>query len=251
MTEYHPHLFEEASRFPETGPCPATLSPDRAARLDRARRVVERLERAERAARTRHGVLATGFAAVDAALPDGGLALGGIHEILGLGSRRFALALLRQRLRRTAAPAAWIVPRHAADALYGPGLACRGVDPDRVIIIRYGAAAEGLWCLEEALKSRAFAMVLGQPEGVLGTVAARRLQLAAEAGGALGLLLSDGQRALSAPGSATSRWRVDPAPADPGPGVTRRAALTLERHRGAAGVEAGAEGGARWLVDLA
>lgn len=245
MTEYRPHLFEEAKRLQDPNRFVEPEPPGgRAARLDQARRVVDRLERAERSARTRHGVLTTGFAQVDRALPDGGLAFGGIHEILGLASHRFALALLRNRLSQTTAPALWVLPRRATDALHGPGLACLGVDPGRIVLVRYGTAAEGLWCLEEALKSGAFAQVIGRPDGVLATVAARRLQLAAEAGGALGLLLSEGPRALSAPGSATSRWRADPAPAALDGAFVRRATLTLERHRGLA------SGATRWLVDL-
>lgn len=245
MTEYRPHLFEEAKRLQESNRFAEIEKPaNRADRLDLARRAIDRLERAERSARTRHGVLATGVSKVDRALPDGGLAFGGIHEILGLASQRFALALLRNRLSQTAAPALWVLPRRAADALHGPGLACLGVDPGRIVLVRYGSASEALWCLEEALKSKAFALVIGRPDGVLATVAARRLQLAAEVGGALGLLLSEGPRALSAPGSATSRWRADPTPASLDDGVARRVALTLERHRGVA------RDAARWLVDL-
>jgi protein ImuA len=46
----------------------------------------ERIRRIERPNAMRHGVLPFGVAAIDRALPEGGLALGALHEILGAGS---------------------------------------------------------------------------------------------------------------------------------------------------------------------
>jgi protein ImuA len=179
-----------------------------------------------------------------------------MHEILGLAARRFAVGLLARRLGQTNAPAIWVMPAAARHSLYGPGLVSLGVDPGRVIIARYKTTQEGLWSLEEALKSGAFSMVLGEPEGVLSTIAARRLQLAAETGAALGLLLSERQIPIAAPGSATSRWHADFAPAlVPTPPlieenkIQRRLALTLDRHRGACGDPT--LGATHWTVDIA
>src|SRR5205807_10541683 len=45
----------------------------------------ERVRRIERPAATAHGVLPFGIAAIDRALPGGGLARGALHEILGAG----------------------------------------------------------------------------------------------------------------------------------------------------------------------
>src|SRR5580692_1794006 len=45
----------------------------------------ERIRRIERPNAMRHGVLPFGVAAIDRALPEGGLALGAVHEILGAG----------------------------------------------------------------------------------------------------------------------------------------------------------------------
>src|SRR3954452_18092160 len=53
-------------------------APDIAALRDRVRRL-------EQPSATRHGVLPFGVAAIDRALPGGGLALGAVHEILGQG----------------------------------------------------------------------------------------------------------------------------------------------------------------------
>src|SRR5436305_4930817 len=45
----------------------------------------ERVRRIERSPTMAHGVLPFGVAAIDRALPGGGLALGALHEILGVG----------------------------------------------------------------------------------------------------------------------------------------------------------------------
>src|SRR5260221_12383866 len=45
----------------------------------------ERVRRIERPRATVHGVLPFGIAAIDRALPGGGLARGALHEILGMG----------------------------------------------------------------------------------------------------------------------------------------------------------------------
>src|SRR5262245_33602590 len=45
----------------------------------------EQIGRIERSAATVHGVLPFGVAEIDRALPDGGLARGALHEILGAG----------------------------------------------------------------------------------------------------------------------------------------------------------------------
>ena len=243
MSVYRAEIFEAARNEGARG---EGACADAGLRLATARRHVDRIERQFRRAPSKGAALRTGFAAVDAVLPDGGLTCGAIHESLGLAARRFAVYLLARRLENVAAPALWAVPVAAGQALYGPGLAGYGVDPSRLVIARYRSAVEGLWLIEEALKSGAFSLVLGEPEGALGTTAARRLSLASEAGGTCGLLVSEGGAAISTPGTSASRWRSEPAPAavsETGP-VRRRLSLVLERCRGLTGDEA-----RRWLLD--
>src|SRR6202040_3174660 len=62
------------------GPQQCSENMSRAASLDLLR---QRLRQIEQPAR--HGVLPFGVAALDCALPGGGLALGAVHEILGAG----------------------------------------------------------------------------------------------------------------------------------------------------------------------
>src|SRR5436190_11215134 len=86
----------------------------------------------------RHGILPFGVAAIDRALPGGGLALGAVHEILGQGGDEedgaaatgFSAAILA---RLGAGPILWCLKR--AD-LYGPGLLAYGLDPSRLVLVR-------------------------------------------------------------------------------------------------------------------
>ena len=79
--------------------------------------------------------------------------------------------------------------------------------------------------MEEALRCPAVTgAVLVLPPGQaagddrLDLTATRRLQLAAEAGGALGLLLRPDAAGI-APSASTTRWRIGPHPAAPGAGL--------------------------------
>lgn len=208
-----------------------------------------RIRRIERGGAARRGVLRFGVAALDAALPEGGLALGALHEILGAGpdeedaaaAAGFAAAIAG-RLRDGVV--LWCLKRHD---LYGPGLAVHGLDLARVAIVRAARDDDILWALEEGLRAAAaggIAAVVGEV-GRLPMVASRRLQLAAERSGGVALVVrrwSTGDAAAAErmrPSAATTRWRVAPLPsaADGEPGLAGfvgrpRWRLTLLRCRG-------------------
>ncbi|MDP6389027.1 MAG: damage-inducible mutagenesis protein [Alphaproteobacteria bacterium] len=155
-------------------------------------------------------VLALGLAAIDHALPRGGLGLGAVHEAIGSAATGFA-AVLAGRAR---GPVLWCVGEAAADGLYGAGLAAFGCDPARLVVLRCRNAKEMLWAMEEGLRAAAPAMVVAEPASPVGLGASRRLQLAAEAGRTLGLVLREtkGSQTRLAPSAVASRWRVDTAP---------------------------------------
>ena len=175
------------------------------------------------------GTLPFGLAAVDAALPGGGLPLACVHEILpadpwhDAAATGFA-AVLAARLaghleeRMGQAPVLWL---SRARDLHPPGLVPYGLSPNRLVVGRLGSRTDLLWALEEAGRSASLAAVVG--EGVApGLVESRRLQLAAEAGGVTMLLLgrsagSAGTAAATAIGGTTavSRWRIAAAPSRP------------------------------------
>jgi protein ImuA len=122
---------------------------------------------------------------------------------------------------------------------FAQGLKSWGLRSDRLIWVRCAREAEALWALEEALKS-------GAVDGGLATVeqpsfvATRRLDFAARAGGATGVLVrARGTGDLSA---ARMRWRIAArASADhpydaAAPGPMRLAAELVRRRDGSPGI---------------
>ena len=174
-------------------------------------------------------VLPLGLAALDGALPGGGLPLGALHEIEGERAEwddgvalGFCLALLA-RLRaaqasNAAGPPKSIPPKtilwvSRRGDLYPPALAGQGLDPRRFLLVRAAGEADLLWAMEEGLRCRRLAAVVGEVEG-LDRLAGRRLQLAAEAHGVTAFALHrrfrPRRRGRDA-SAALSRWRVTAA----------------------------------------
>ena len=217
------------------------------------------LRRLEGPGRAAAGVVPTGFDAIDRVLPDGGLARGALHEIVGEGADRAAASGFVIRLLVglvVQGPVLWCL---ADPELYGPGLQRLGLAPDRLILARTRRDADLLWAMEEGLKTPGLAAVLGEPQK-LDLTASRRLQLAAESVGGLGLVLrpADGGKATA----AVTRWRVASAPsAAPVPGeetprdfglMRGRWRVSLERCRGATPTGeqgSGEQGYGSWLVE--
>ncbi len=189
-----------------------------------------RIRRIERPSAATFGVLPFGVAALDRALPGGGLQLGAVHEIMGAGGDEedgaaaagFAAGILARiggHGDRTGA-VLWCLKR--AD-LYGPGLAAHGLDPARLVLVSAPRDDRILWALEEGLRAgrgAGLAAVVGEV-GRLPMVASRRLQLAAERAGVTALLLRrwcTGDEAAAErgrPSAAMTRWRVVSLPAAP------------------------------------
>jgi protein ImuA len=211
----------------------ATAKPDLAA-------LRRRLALIERGGQAAVPVLPFGVPAIDAVLPGGGLARGALHEICGLGAAEEEgaeeaafLAGILARLE-PARPVLWCLAR--AD-LYAPGLALCGLAPERLILARAEERAL-LWTMEEGLRCRTLAAVVGEVEALPGT-ASRRLQLAAETAGVTVFALRRRYRAApatsDAPTAAVTRWRVAARPAtmSDGPGIGRPCwSVELLRSRG-------------------
>jgi len=163
-----------------------------------------------------------GLLTVDAVLHSGGLALGALHEIVGAGADEedgavaaaFAAGLLGRLASRHGGPVLWCL---ATGDLYAPGLAARGLAPERLIVARCRDESDIWWAMEEGLRSAALAGVLGEI-GRLAPTAGRRLQLACEASGVTGFVLRRWRTAdtaasqRAAPSAAVTRWRVAAAP---------------------------------------
>jgi protein ImuA len=144
---------------------------------------------------------------IDRYLPEHGLARGALHEIQARDPGA-GLAFCAVLLGRTVGDVVWIAPQ--SDAVWPPGLQALGLDASRLILARYRKPQEGLWSMEEALRCAAIGGVVLQLDQ-LDLTAWRRLQLAAEAGSSLGLLLR-GAAAGQGPSTATTRWRAASLP---------------------------------------
>jgi protein ImuA len=162
----------------------------------------------------RVGAVASGLAAVDAVLPNGGFPRGALSEIGGgpaSGKTAVALSLLAAIVPDELV--AWVDGR---GELYPPAAASRGVDLARLLVVRPALPASSasppageapwrtaLWASEALLASGAFAAVamdVALPRSIAGADGiGRRLQTAAERGGAIGLWLAAPECRLRVP----------------------------------------------------
>ncbi len=188
--------------------------------------------------RPANGVLPFGVPAIDAYLPEAGLARGALHEVAGDATTGASAALfVAGIMARSPGQILWCVTR---PDLFAPAIAQAGLDPDRVIYVEATDEKTLLACFEEGLRHGSLGGVVAEVAR-LPMIASRRLQLAAESTGTPGIALHRWHRpvepanfgqptAFDQSTAAVTRWRVTPLPSAPLP---------------VAGV-----GRARWLVEL-
>jgi protein ImuA len=175
------------------------------------------LERVEGGAAARRGVLPFGIPEVDQYLPGEGLPRGSLHEIIeaGAASEYASVAVLFAAgiAARLKGPVLWCL---RGRDLFQPALARVGLHPDRVVYCETWNDREVLPAMEEGLRCRGLAAVVGELVR-LPLTASRRLQLAAEREGVTALVVrrwrNAKERALAEqPTSSATRWRVTPTP---------------------------------------
>jgi protein ImuA len=195
----------------------------------------ERIAHLEGSSARRANILPFGIPDMDDRLPGGGLAYATIHEVSGGGTDTVngaAAALFAAGIAaRTRGKILWCLTR---PDLFFPALAQAGLHPDRVIFCETGREEDVLAACEEGLGFGGFGCVVGELVR-LPMTASRRLQLAAERGKSMGLVVRRWRRQSEArdygqPTASTTRWRVSVLPSEPLP---------------VAGV-----GRARWLAEL-
>ncbi|HEY2585032.1 MAG TPA: hypothetical protein VGI81_04615 [Tepidisphaeraceae bacterium] len=174
----------------------------------------------------------TGLDGLDALAPGGALARGAVHELLSApshGKPLFVAMLLaraaistslegsrteeRDVVREaTSGALIWSDPYHE---LYPPALAAHEVPLERLYLLR-ADPSDQVWAVAECLRCKGVgAVVAAMPR--LTRVEARRLQLAAEAGGGVGIFLRPatmGNRGNGDVYAAATRWLVRPAPGE-------------------------------------
>lgn len=181
---------------------------------------VRRLERAERPPAGQR--LSTGVAELDGLLPEGGLRAGALVEWLapeeGSGAMTLALAAAREACRaggtlvvvdprREFYPLA--LPPDAFSAAEGAGgILVLRPSPARTVRRQGKDASEEIWAIDQSIRSPAVGAVVAWMAGGQGRVL-RRLRLAAEKSGALGLFLRPAS-VRGEPSWADTRFLVEP-----------------------------------------
>jgi hypothetical protein len=220
--------------------------PSRREGLERLRGMVRRMERRGVEGEDGGAVLfSAGGEVLDRMLPHGGLRPGTLIEWVG-GAHGEGAWLLA-----TMAAASWLAHPASGDrplviadgwagdeSFYPPGAIALGIPAGRMVIFRKGAkqtSADLIWAMDQALRSGTVAGVLAEVSDRVGPADARRLQLAAEAGGAVlfwvrskvgrGVRGTKGTKLVSV---ADVRWDVSPLA---GPGG-RRLRVDVVRCRG-------------------
>jgi hypothetical protein len=175
----------------------------------------------------------TGLSALDQVAPARSFARGAVHELLFFprdGEPRFIAAFLARAAsllrpvhagagqaarpspaRETRGAIIWSDPR---GEIYPPALAALGIDLSHVYLLRPGTIEDENWAIAEALRCKGVGAVIAAPRK-LSRIEARRLQLAAERGGATGILLRPSIGRGSTIYAAATRWLVAPAAGEP------------------------------------
>jgi hypothetical protein len=200
--------------------------------IEALRRQIARLEGVHRPVSPE--AVSSGCAALDRLLPGGGFRRGTLVEWLaaadGAGAESLAIAAAREACREGGAVAV-IDWRHE---FYPPAAVRAGIASQCLLVVQSATEADNHWTLDQALRCAGVAALLAWPDRLDGRTF-RRLQLAAEEGGSLGLLLRP-QEAQAEPSWADVRLLVEPLPAAEA-GCGRRLKIDLLRCRHGAGGE--------------
>jgi hypothetical protein len=150
----------------------------------------------------------TGIAALNALLPPGIFRSGMIVEWIaagqGSGAAQLALSMAHESLRNGGV----LVVIDERREFYPPAAVRLGLDLGRTIVVRPRNHQETIWALEQALRCPGVAATLSWIEQLPDRLF-RRLQLAAEHGARLGLLMRPAE-AVKTPSWADLRWSVQP-----------------------------------------
>lgn len=184
--------------------------PLRQARADILRTLSKRIQEIESTRRPRsESKVSLGIRALDDLLPKDQSAAGSLVELLstadGAGTWTLALLMANHACGERKA----LVVTDLGRSFYPPAAAKLGIDWSRTIVVRPRTWRDAYAAIDQSLRCPAVGAVVSWCER-LRTADYRRLQLAAEAGGGVGLLLRPAG-ALRAPSFAALRLRVTPA----------------------------------------
>jgi protein ImuA len=154
--------------------------------------------------------IVTHLPAMDALLPGGTMAAGAMHEVLSAtDTPAFLLPALLAKAALNFGRIVWC----DFDRQFNPAAAAGlGLPTDRLLVLRPHRKADELWAIAETLRCKGVGACVA-PAARLTRVQVRQLQLAAERGGGIGILLRPAA-AISWPYAAATRWLVKPHPGE-------------------------------------
>lgn len=192
---------DETLETPDDGRTPAH-------RIDVLRRAIARLQNGRRQGQSE--CLSSGCEGLDGLLPDRGFRYGTLVEWLisgdGSGGETLALIAARHACRQGGS----LVVLDESREFYPPAAVSLGIALDKLIVVQAANAADNLWALDQILRCPGVAAALAWPKKLDGRTF-RRLQLAAEQGGGLGLLIRP-ENVRHEPSWADVRLLVEPLP---------------------------------------
>jgi protein ImuA len=175
----------------------------------------------------------TGLDALDHLAPGGAWPCGAVHELLcdprGPAPTSVMLLLARAAWAVGQGVIVWSDPHRQ---LYPPALAAAGIDLQRLILLRPRNPAEQIWALAECLRCRGVAATVATVSN-LSRIEGRRLQLAAERGGGVGIFRRIQDSSHPSHYAAATRWMVQPVPG--GDDVQRWSIQLIHGHGGRIG----------------
>jgi protein ImuA len=168
---------------------------------------IGQLETAGRQAHAGAAKISSGCGVIDRCLPGGGYSPGTIVEFLRSGPGSGASLLAMLTARQAMGSGRYLMVVDPQQRFYPPAAVALGLDLDRLIVVHPQQASDAFWAMDQALRSPAvgatWSMIADMDDWT-----ARRLQLAAEVGGGLGVLVRDRSPSPSQPSWAEVQWRV-------------------------------------------
>ena len=204
MTLYSP-LPDQ--RLLEPAICDPGLSPGEPTAFQKRERLSRRIREMETAGRPDQERISSGCRTMDRHLPHAGYARGSMLELLrsgpGSGVSSIALMIARQAI----VEGKYLVVVDPQRQLYPPAMTSLGIPLERVIALQPANHADAIWGLAQVLRCPAIGAVIAEV-GALEDRVARKLQLAAEQGGGLGIFIRDARSARAQPSWADVQWLV-------------------------------------------
>lgn len=194
---------------PEKNPVVPTLqAPSREQLVETLRRRIAAIEGSGGVADGRS--VSSGCPPLDRLLPGGGLRWGTLVEWLAAdpGSGAQTLAFYAAREAEACRDGGVLVVLDPAKEFYPPAAARLGIPLEKTLVVQAACEADNLWALDQVLRAPAVAAAVACLER-LPQRTFRRLQLAAEQGGGLGLLVRP-EHARREPSWADVRLLVTP-----------------------------------------